>query len=303
MVRKFLAALAVLIATPALAQVSSPATQVQGPPTDINRGNPVKMGCTYNSGGVTATDTRVQECQSDSTGAIRVTVTSSGTTSARVQGTATHGLAAVGDPVQAGGVFDNAYGTLDTGDVGRLRLNAGGALYVTPTVAATGADASSNSLAFALTNNNSNGILAGAAYGFNGTNWDRARGDTNGLVVQPGLSSTFWYYTSGASPILSNTTTAVTIKTAAGASVRNFIDSCQVTTTAFGASVPLALRDGAGGSVIFALTVPTSGFLQPVVLKFEPPLRSTANTLIEVVTTTANTSGTVTLNCQGHTGT
>lgn len=114
-------------------------------------------------------------------------------------------------------------------------------------------------------------------------------------------SASRWSYSSGATPILSNTTTAVTVKTAAGAGVKNVVDSCQLTTTAFGASVPLAFRDGAGGTVRWALTVPTAGFLQPVLVVFKQPFVTTANTLLEVATTTANTSGTVTLNCQGHT--
>jgi hypothetical protein len=144
---------------------------------------------------------------------------------------------------------------------------------------------------------------ASLGYVWNGTNVIAERGDANGIATGKGLSSTRWRYTSGTSPILSNTTTAVTIKTAAGAGVKNAIDGCQLTTTAFGASVPLAIRDGASGTVMWALTVPTAGFLQPVTFTFEQPLVGSANTLIEVVTTTANTSGTVTLNCQGHTET
>lgn len=126
-------------------------------------------------------------------------------------------------------------------------------------------------------------------------------GDVNGTSVTNGVSSTRWFYTSGVSPILSNTTTAVTIKAAAGAGIKNVIDACQITTTAFGASVPLVLRDGAGGTVKFALTVPAAGFLQPVQISLPSPLVGTANTLWEVATPTANTSGTVTFNCQGHT--
>jgi len=122
-------------------------------------------------------------------------------------------------------------------------------------------------------------------------------------VTNPlGLSSTYWSYTSGTSPILSNTTTAVTIKAAAGAGVVNYIDSCQIGSTALGASVPLALRDGAGGTVKWALRPPTAGWLTPVTVNFQPPLKGTANTLWEVVTTTADTSGTFDVNCQGHTG-
>ncbi len=207
-------------------------------------GNPIKIGCVYNSTTPTVTTTQRVDCQSDSRGPIRVVITGA-------DGTQTPQITTPGDGLSA---------------------------------SISGMAARSFSL------------------GYNGSTWDRIRGDTNAISVLPGLSTTQWSYTSGASPILSNTTTAVTIKTAAGASVRNFIDACQLTTTAFGAAVPLAIRDGAGGTVLFALTVPTAGFLQPVNVQFRMPLRGTANTLLEVVTTTANTSGTVTLNCQGHTG-
>lgn len=135
---------------------------------------------------------------------------------------------------------------------------------------------------------------------WNGSSIAVQRGDTNGMVVQYGLGQ--WNYSSGITGILSNTTVAVTFKAAAGASVRNFIDSCQIITTAFTTSVPLAIRDGAGGAVLWAAQVPAAGFLQPVPIVFTTPLRGTANTLLEAVTTTANTTGTVMLNCQGHTG-
>lgn len=127
--------------------------------------------------------------------------------------------------------------------------------------------------------------------------------DGNGVASTPGLAGNTWSYSNGATGILSNTTTAVTIKTAGGAGIRNYIDSCTINTTAFGASVPIAIRDGAGGTVLFAVSVPTAGYLQPVNIVFQQPLRGTANTLLEVVTTSANTSGTAWVNCQGHTGT
>jgi uncharacterized protein (UPF0333 family) len=111
-----------------------------------------------------------------------------------------------------------------------------------------------------------------------------------------------WRYANGATGILSNTTTAVTIKTAAGAGVRNYVTGCQINTTAFGAAAVLVIRDGAGGTVIWANTVPTAGWLTPVNLIFDTPLRGTANTLLEVATATANTSGTAFVNCQGYTG-
>ena len=132
------------------------------------------------------------------------------------------------------------------------------------------------------------------------TNCAPQKGDVNGVLVQYGLGQ--WNFTSGVTGILSNTAVAVTVQTAKGGAVRNFIDSCQIGTTAFGAAVPLAFRDGAAGAVIWNVTVPTAGFLQPIQVVFQTPLRGTANTLLEVVTPTANTSGSVMVNCQGHTG-
>ena len=172
-------------------------------------------------------------------------------------------------------------------------------------IAQSGTTASVYGQAFAAADGiNAGGNMAVSAFQgvFNGTSWDRARGDTNGTVSIPALTSTYWNYTSGTTPILSNTTVAVTIKAAAGASVRNYISSCQITTTSFTTSGPLALRDGAAGAVLWALVVPTAGFTMPAIINFVPPLRGTANTLVEIVTTTANTSGTVTANCQGFTG-
>lgn len=205
------------------------------------------------------------------------------------------------NPAAVGGQYNATLPTLTDGQRREMQLDLRGGLYVTlkgsGVATAIGAAAISDASAAII------GLATwdqGAVY--NGATWDRQRGDANGLVVQPGLTSTFWSYTSGVTPILSNTVTGVTIKAAAGASVRNYIDSCQLTTTAFGASVPLALRDGTGGTVRWALTVPTAGFLQPVTVTFSPPLQGTANTLWEVATPTANTTGTVTLNCAGHTG-
>lgn len=66
-----------------------------------------------------------------------------GASAGQTQGTAAHGAAAVGSPVQVAGKYDTAYGTLDSGDVGVLRLTAAGSLIVEPAgnVAAGVADA------------------------------------------------------------------------------------------------------------------------------------------------------------------
>lgn len=250
---------------------------------------------------------RVQGVPAGSGDPVQVTIRSAdGTTAGGVGGDVANGVADSGNPVKIGAVDATAMAATTTGQRSNL-LSYDGALMTALTTASLGnapADATAGQIGFVSNNTNFGAAmtLAVTPQVYTGSSLVSTRGDSNGLVVQRGLSSTYWTYSNGATGILSNTTTAVTIKTAAGASVRNYIDSCQINTTAFGTSVPLAIRDGAGGTVIWAMSVPTAGFLQPVTVSFGVPLRSTANTLLEVVTTTANTSGTVWVNCQGHTG-
>lgn len=231
----------------------------------------------YNSAGVTAANGQPTAAQMDAFGSIQ-TINSC--------------------------VYNSTMPTYTTGQRTQCQAQSNGVLRVQITdvnnglggvnAVAVNADAASPDIA--VLNVGSYGLL------YNGATWDRARGNVNGAAISKGVPSTRWRYTSGVTGILSNTTTGVTIK-AAVASVKNAIDSCQITTTAFGASVPLVIRDGAAGTVMFALTVPTAGFLQPVTIVFDQPLVGTANTLTEIATTTANTTGTVTANCQGHTET
>lgn len=221
------------------------------------------------------------------------------------RGNVASGATDSGNPIKVGGVYRATLPTLTDGQRSDLQVGADGGLRIRIGGVQSPADANANG-GFGIKFTADNGTSSGAAWTipflFNGTTWDRQRGDTNGTVIQVGVSSTFWNYTSGTSPILSNTTTAVTIKAAAGASVRNYIDSIQLTTTAFTTGVPLAIRDGASGTILWAVDVPAAGFLNPVTINFFPPLKGTANTLLEIVTTTANTTGTVTANVQGHTG-
>lgn len=276
MIRFLIAALAFTVASPALAQASFPTSSSVAP----------------RAAGVVPL-----QCNSGVTACTPITAANP----PPVAGNAASGATDSGNPVKIGGVYNTTLPTLTNGQRGDAQMSSKGVLYTTLMSLGGGAAISNTTPADALSNGQVTLTVSDMGQVFNGTTWDRLRGDTNSIAVAKGLTATRWRYTSGTSPILSNTTTAVTIKTAAGSGVKNAIDSCQLTTTAFGASVPLAIRDGAAGTVIWALTVPTAGFLQPVTIVFEQPLVGTANTLLEVVTTTANTSGTVTLNCQGHT--
>lgn len=122
----------------------------------------------------------------------------------------------------------------------------------------------------------------------------------NGATIQKPFSipALDWSYASATGGI-SNTTTAVTIKTAAGASTLNYITSLQISTDALGAATELAIRDGAAGTVLWRMKLGTGGIASYQV-NFNSPLKGTANTLLEIVTLTASITGGVFVNAQGY---
>jgi hypothetical protein len=113
-------------------------------------------------------------------------------------------------------------------------------------------------------------------------------------------SGTDWSYAAAAAGIV-NTTTAVTIKTAAGAGIRNRVSSIQIMAEALGAATELAIRDGAGGTVLWRTKIGTTGLTAGETIIFANPIFGTANTLLEVVTLTASVTGAVYFNAQGDT--
>lgn len=233
-------------------------------------------------------------------GALRVDASA---TTVVVGGSVADNGVAAGNPVMAGCLYESTLSTYAAGDVGDCHLGSRGSLHVelfganTTQGAATlasNADAESNSYASL----NVSSHLAN----FNGTTWDRVRGDTSGLVNQPfAMAGSRWSYAAAASGI-SNTTTAVTVAAAAGASVRNYVTSMQCDSGALGAATELAVRDGAGGTVLWRGFVTTAGWTGGRQITFYSPLRGTANTLVEIVTLTASITGAVYCNLQGYTG-
>jgi len=132
---------------------------------------------------------------------------------------------------------------------------------------------------------------------YNETTSDRLRGDQNGLAVQPALSSKFWSYAPPATGI--NASTApVPVKAAAGASVRNYLASVQFYFRALSVETTLAIMDGT--TVIHRVPLP-AGVAGGDVINFNPPLRGTANTALNVAVETSAT-GAVLVNAQGYTG-
>lgn len=116
--------------------------------------------------------------------------------------------------------------------------------------------------------------------------------------VTPGAVDDTWTYAAAANGIV-NTTTAVTFKTAAGSGVRNYITAIQVSSEVLGTATEVAVRDGAGGTVLWRTKISTAGLLAGMQIVFPNPLASTANTLLEVVTLTASGTGAVYFNAQG----
>lgn len=225
---------------------------------------------------------------------------STGAAAAQVQGNSASGVADTGNPVKVGGVFNSVLPTFTNGQRADLQITSRGAMYSVIT------DGANTNAQISVPNDGlTNGVTAlyVEPYNlvFNGSTWDRMRGEANGQVVQPALSATYWNFAAATGGIV-NTTTAVTIKAAAGASVRNYVCSLQIAHDALGAATELAVRDGAAGAVIWRGKLQTTAMdASANTINLYPCLRGTANTLMEVVTLTAVTGG-VFVNAQGYTG-
>jgi len=108
-----------------------------------------------------------------------------------------------------------------------------------------------------------------------------------------------WAYAAAASGI-SNTTTAVTVKTAGAAGIRNYVTAIDLSWSALTTGTEIALRDGASGTVIWRQNL-IAGAAGDRAITFPNPLRGTAATLLEFVTITATgASGAVYVNVHGY---
>lgn len=250
-----------------------------------------------------------------------------------ISGTIASGATDSGNPVKVGGKYNSSVSTLTNGQRADLQLDSFGNVRSLMTGNPnSGSDGiSNNSLNFTPSVNSQAAailLFPQASYNFNGSTWDRFRGDTtgswisneartsnktaasNGSSVRP-IATTVgavvnkpfqvpeldWSYPAAAGGI-SNTTTAVTMVAAAGIGIRNYLTAIQVSAGTLGAASEIAVRDGAGGTVIWRGFISTAGGNQSVVLS--SPIKSTANTLLEVVTLTATVTGAVYINAQGY---
>jgi hypothetical protein len=226
-----------------------------------------------------------------------------GTSADQVQGATTNQTALSTNPVAIGCIMDNAPAAVGSaGTISYCKVDSRGYLWAG---LGTGGSSAILNTGTSDATANSGAIVQSASRSlvFNGTTFDRQKGDTNGTSIQYGLTATHWNYAAAASGIV-NTTTAVTIKAAAGASIRNYVCSLQISHDTLGAVTEFAIRDGAAGTVLWRGKLQTtatdiSGGAGSIT--FPVCLRGTANTLLEVVTLTAVTGG-VYVNAQGYTG-
>lgn len=123
-----------------------------------------------------------------------------------------------------------------------------------------------------------------------------------GAVIQKPFSipEGDWAYAAANLGIV-NTTTAVTIKAAGAAGLRNYVTGIQMTAEALGAATEIAIRDGAGGAVLWRTKIGSAGIVNGINLTFQTPIKGTAATLLEFVTLTASITGAVYFNAQGYT--
>lgn len=110
--------------------------------------------------------------------------------------------------------------------------------------------------------------------------------DGRQIVLSGAIPENTWSYAAASGGIVN--TTAVTIKAAAAAGIRNYLRSLQVINSAAVAS-EFSVRDGAAGTVLYRGYVPASMTAQQQI-NFDPPLRGTAATLMEVVMATTATA-------------
>ncbi len=218
--------------------------------------------------------------------------------------TVAHDAVDSGAPVKIGGyAAQTAPTSVAVGD----RVNAWFGLDGAQVVGINGANGAPSSQTQYTTPTLAAGVsrpLAVGGYVFDGTTAVPTRGDANGTVVSSSLSSAIWNYAAATGGIV-NTTTAVTIKAAAGASIRNYLKTLTIVHDTLGAATELAIRDGAGGTVLWRGKVQTAASDSSSgagAIIFDPPLKGTANTLMEVVTLSATVTGGVFVNATGFTG-
>jgi hypothetical protein len=223
-------------------------------------------------------------------GTVRIDQTTPGTTNAVVAtGSEASGVAVTSKPIGMGG---KASSTLPTPVAANQRIDTwhglGGSIVVCAAARTALTDAFNNSTigTWAMPDGINTGPMANANTYFNNTSWDKMRGDVNGAVNQPfAMASSRWVYATPTGGIV-NTTTPVTIISAAGVGVRNYLTALQIDFDALVTATEFVVQDDTAGAILFRAKLP-SGAAGSRTYSFPVPLKGTANKIMQVVTLTA----------------
>lgn len=113
-----------------------------------------------------------------------------------------------------------------------------------------------------------------------------------------------WQY-AAVSPGIVSSTAGVTVAPAAASPIagqsgfRNYMQSVQINHDLLSAVSELVIRDGAGGTVLWRTKLQTAAVEAGQPIYFDPPLRGSTNTLMEVALSASVTGG-VFVNAQGY---
>lgn len=109
---------------------------------------------------------------------------------------------------------------------------------------------------------------------------------------------TEWSYSAPTTGILTNTTSNI-IKAAGTGTNRNYLTTLQIQADALTVATEILIKNGVGGPVLWRIKIGTSGLFTIVNIVFPTPLKSSANTPLEIVTGTT-TVGEIYVNAQGY---
>lgn len=201
-----------------------------------------------------------------------------------------------GNSLKIGGVARDVASPVlvDAGDRTDAWFTKSGALHVCQGSANSIDAAGGNAAIYPRSDSGSYAPIAYQAYGYDGSVSVPMRADANGAVVQSCLAAASWAY-SGVTGGITDTNN-VEIAAAGAAGVRNYCHGIQYFNSAAVAS-EIVIKDGA--TIIWRGFAPAS-MTVPVSVRFDPPLRGTAATAMNVVMITTATATRV--SAQGHTG-
>lgn len=216
----------------------------------------------------------------------------------QVQGPVASGAANTANPEKIAGVYNTTLPSPANGQVVDAQSDERGNLrfrQVLTLVAGTDGWANSGlGRPLASINGTSEVVPQSAGMVFNGTTWDRQRGDASGTVSQPyALTGARFQYVSPTGGLTDTADAQVAPAGAAG--VRNYLTGLQFANT--GVASEIVVKDGA--TVIWRGYVPATTGTQSQVT-FQVPLKGTAATAMNVAMVT--TGAACRVSAQGFTG-